>query len=195
MLLCFPCLGERGRGGNCQQEGVVYRLTCLECGLNQVKSEYTAETSRTAFLRGREHQEGLDKRNVDNVLWKHCATVHGGQVVQFKMKVIKSHRTPLSRQVQESIEIEYSKADIVMNSKGEWNGSRIPRIVVEVGEKLQEGEKEEQKNTERSRDWPEEERMKKKGQWKIENLKKRKREEEGELQQVKKIKECMKLRE
>ena len=56
------------------------------------------------------------------------------------MKVLRSHRAPLSRQIQEGVEIENSTAKIVMNSKGEWNGSRIPRVVVEVGEKLHEEE-------------------------------------------------------
>ena len=56
----------------------------------------------------------------------------------FRMKVLRSHKTPLTRQIQEGVEINNSTANIIMNSKGEWNGSRIPRVVIEVGEKLQE---------------------------------------------------------
>ena len=58
------------------------------------------------------------------------------------MKVVRSHKTPMTRQVHESVEIEYSSAKIVMNSKGEWNGSRIPRIRIEVGDQLQEEDEE-----------------------------------------------------
>ena len=154
---CLPCMGERGRGGNCQKENIVYRILCQECELGHIKAEYTGESSRTPYLRGREHLDGLEKRKEDNALWKHCAQVHQGREVKFKMRVLRSHRTPMSRQIQEAVEIENSKADILMNSKGEWNGSRIPRIVIEVGEKIQEGE---EKNTEdiswssmRKRNW------------------------------------------
>ena len=52
------------------------------------------------------------------------------------MKVIKSHRTPLMRQVAEGVEIATCQAEVVMNSKGEWNGSRLPRMVIERGEKI-----------------------------------------------------------
>ena len=37
----------------------------------------------------------------------------------------------------------HCKAKIVMNSKGEWNGSRIPRVVVEVADKIQDEKNEE----------------------------------------------------
>ena len=51
------------------------------------------------------------------------------------MKIVERHRTPLTRQVQEGVELELSKADVVMNSKAEWNHSRLPQIVIEQGEK------------------------------------------------------------
>ena len=137
---CLPCKWERGKGGNCQQENIVYRITCLECERRQVKAEYTGETSRTAYLRGREHVEGLRNNNPKNALWKHCSQDHGGKEADFKMKILRSHKTPLTRQVHEGVEINSSKADIIMNSKGEWNGSRIPRVVIEVGEKIQDDE-------------------------------------------------------
>ena len=56
----------------------------------------------------------------------------------FKMKFVKSHQRPLQRQVHESVEISRSVADKVMNSKGEWGGSKIPRINLEVGERVRE---------------------------------------------------------
>ena len=36
---CLPCRGERGKGGNCQKENVVYRITCQECATRAVKAE------------------------------------------------------------------------------------------------------------------------------------------------------------
>ena len=59
------------------------------------------------------------------------------------MKVEKCFQSPMQRQIRESQEIEYSKADILMNSKGEWNSARIPRIVMEYPGKLEEEQQEE----------------------------------------------------
>ena len=95
--------------------------------------------------------------------------------MKFKMKVVRGHKTPLSRQIHESIEIENSKADFLMNSKGEYNGSRIPRIVIEVGDKVE------------TEDWPGQEKeqgTRRKmsnnysGAWMTNNRKKRKLENE-----------------
>ena len=72
-------------------------------------------------------------------LWRHTRVYHGGQKVPdwYHMKVERSHRTPLGRQVSEGVEINQCKADIIMNSKGEWNGSRLPRMIIERGDKIQ----------------------------------------------------------
>ena len=51
------------------------------------------------------------------------------------MKLERSFKKPLERQVREGVELEMCTADIVMNSKAEWNGSRIPRIIIEEREK------------------------------------------------------------
>ena len=49
-----------------------------------------------------------------------------------------SNKSPLNRQFHEGVELECNTADIVMNSKTEWNNSKMPRIVIEVGEELEE---------------------------------------------------------
>ena len=53
------------------------------------------------------------------------------------MEVVERHRSPMSRQIHEGVELEACKAQIVMNSKSEWNHSKIPRIVIEVGEDME----------------------------------------------------------
>ena len=50
------------------------------------------------------------------------------------MRMIEGHRSPLERQVHEGVQLELHKADIIMNSKSEWNHARLPRIVIEMGE-------------------------------------------------------------
>ena len=37
----------------------------------------------------------------------------------------------------EGIKINLCKADTVMNSKGEWNGSKLPRMIVERGDQVE----------------------------------------------------------
>ena len=56
------------------------------------------------------------------------------------MKVEKSFKKPLARQIREGVEIEMSRASL-LNSKSEWNNLGIPRIIVEEGE-LQREDKE-----------------------------------------------------
>ena len=48
------------------------------------------------------------------------------------MKVMRNHTTALTRQIEESVAIDKKKVDLLMNSKGEWNSKKIPRIVVQV---------------------------------------------------------------
>ena len=88
--------------------------------------------------------EGLVKENKKTPLWRHARMFHGGRKERswYKMKIEKSHRTPLVRQVSEGVEIASCKAEIVMNSKGEWIGSKLPRMVIERGEvvELDEGD-------------------------------------------------------
>ena len=45
---------------------------------------------------------------------------------------MRNHPTALTRQIEESVAIEKKKVHVLMNSKGEWNSQRIPRIVVKV---------------------------------------------------------------
>ena len=67
------------------------------------------------------------------------------------MTMVKRHYTAFSRQMHEAIIISDGPKDINLNSKSEWHGSRIPRLIIEVqdrvkqvdlnGEKLDKGKK------------------------------------------------------
>ena len=142
---CFPCKTEAGRGGNCQAESSTYSVSCQECKGRGVDSRYFGETSRTPYLRGQEHLAGLRRGEEDNALWKHCCEHHQGERVKFSMKVGRKHRTPLTRQLEEAVAIETKKVDILLNSKSEFHGSRIPRVRIEVGDKIVESKEEKKK--------------------------------------------------
>ena len=114
----------------------VMSLRCDRCKSRNVTANYYGESSRTPYLRGREHLQGQLKANEDNPLAKHDMVHHGGVLGPYSMKVIRKHKAPLARQLHESTEIEMSTASIIMNSKGEYNGARVPRITLEVGNKV-----------------------------------------------------------
>ena len=131
----LPCRGRENdsRGIHCQKENITYIFTCLEWTKGGRKAVYWGETARNGFKRGKVHKDGLVKELEKIRLWRHAKVFHGGQkqIAWYKMKVKKVHRTPLVRHVAEGVEIVSCKADLEMNSKGQWNGSKLPRMVIE----------------------------------------------------------------
>ena len=83
---------------------------------------------------------GLESCYEKNALWKHSILYHGGSLgkADIKMEVVEGHRSPLNRQIHEGVEIETNAAAVVMNSKSEWGGSKIPRIMIEIGDEVEE---------------------------------------------------------
>ena len=127
---CFVC---RSKPGRCQREGAVYTLECGECEARGIKASYFGETARSSFLRGLSHQALLKDKDDSSPLWKHSVEHHNAREdVVYTMKVMRNHPTALTRQIEESVAIDKKKVHVLMNSKGEWNSQRIPRIVVQV---------------------------------------------------------------
>ena len=133
---CFPCATG---GGNCEKNGVAYRIDCLTCQMDGMCTSYEGETARNAFTRGIEHRDALRLEDEENALWKHCLVQHGGIKAKFSMKVIKVHRSPLVRQVNEAVRIIISKADCIMNSKTEFHQAPLVRIIPVTGLQEEQG--------------------------------------------------------
>ena len=57
------------------------------------------------------------------IFYETPCTLHDGINVQFSMKVGRSHRTPLTRQIEEAVAIEVKNVDNLMNS------TRLPGAV------------------------------------------------------------------
>ena len=111
----------------------MYTLTCEECGARGIQACYFGETARSSFLRGLDHQDTLKNKDDSSPLWKHSAEHHNAREdVVYTMKVLRNHPTALTRQIEESVALDKKKVHVLMNSKGEWNSQRIPRIVVQV---------------------------------------------------------------
>ena len=133
---CFPC-GTEGQEGKFRRETVVYTISCKGCSLDGTSAEYTGESSRTMFCRGREHLEALKGMKDDSPLWKHCLNTHNGEIQKFEMKLLRCHKSAFERQIHEAVYIQMGHRDITLNSKSEWNGDRIPRIVLEVKDQVE----------------------------------------------------------
>ena len=125
--------GVAGMATACTRESICYVICCNTCKSTNISARYYGESSR---FRGQEHSHGLEKKLEDNPLYKHDVLHHAGVKSEFTMKVLRQHKTPLARLIQESVEIEMSRDDLIMNSKGEYNGSRVPRIKIEVGARV-----------------------------------------------------------
>ena len=123
---CFPCTTG---GGNCERNGAGYTISCLRCR-RVVKEEvaYEGESGSNGYSRGGEHLAALELKQEDNALWKHCLVAHGGERVEFSMKVVGTFQSCLVRQVNEGVRIKRSRAQL-MNSKGEFHQHPVVRVV------------------------------------------------------------------
>ena len=129
---CFQCQHGGGEGGDCQKESVLYEITCLKCKEAMKSTIYVGESARTGQCRGEDHLSDLRSKRQGKPLWTHSEEDHDGKLQNgdFKMKVVKKYCTPLQRQIGEALLIEKRSwtCDTVLNKKGEWNGTRVPRL-------------------------------------------------------------------
>ena len=80
-----------------------------------------------------EHQRDLRCRNDKSPLWKHCILEHSSQEAEFSMEVLSHHKSCLDRQVQESVRISRTEAEIILNSKSEFHQAPIVRVSATTG--------------------------------------------------------------
>ena len=68
-----------------------------------------------------------------NHIWKHQVLVHGGsKEPKFLMMPVKYFRTALAGQVGEAVRIRRRGGEgALLNSKGEFNRSKIPRLTIQ----------------------------------------------------------------
>ena len=139
----------------CTRKSLVYENLCVECNKGatekgeeeqlriDIPTIYVGETSRSIFERSKEHWDGVRKWSSKNHMVAHQEMEHGGeQAPKFMMRVVSNHRSALERQVAEAIRIRRRGGEgAVLNSRGEFNRSYIPRLRV-VEEEEPEEEKE-----------------------------------------------------
>ena len=112
----------------CSKEGVVYVIWCQRCHTEQLDrgatepkdSVYIGETSRTVYTRFHQHVKDYIKASKQtpgslldeehsSFMMDHSRTFHGGHQdfkKDFLIKVISTHRDPLTRQTTEAVRIQ-----------------------------------------------------------------------------------------
>ena len=98
----------------------------------EIPSIYVGETARSIKERIEEHHQAYKSRNQDSHIMKHQLLHHQGAEPEFTVRVVDYKKTALTRQLGEAVRIRRRGGEgAVLNSKGEFNRSRIPRLVVE----------------------------------------------------------------
>ena len=151
---CVTCTQGLEEIPPCTRNSLLYENICLKCNpgaRNRSKEEielvrddiptiYVGETSRSIQERSKEHWGGVRSRNQNNHMVKHMAMEHNGEEPLFAMKLVRQFKTALARQVSEAVRIRRRGGEgAILNSRGEFNRSHIPRLRVE--EKESEGSK------------------------------------------------------
>ena len=84
---------------------------------------YVGETGQNVYTRGLSHMANYRRKHPDSPLWKHAQMGHGGaEALSFSMKVVKTFKDPLTRQINEAVRISNCSATTQLNSKTEWHG-------------------------------------------------------------------------
>ena len=95
-------------------------------------SIYRCESSGNAYTRGDEHLTNLNNRDLrQSPLWRHCLEVHNGEVQEFEMNVTRSFKNDaMLRQITEAVQIDNTEQGRLMNTRAEWNMTRVPRATI-----------------------------------------------------------------
>ena len=115
---------------------------------------YVGETSRSIFERSIEHLKAGRDRKEESFVAKHWQESHPQreEAPEFRFKIVKSFRDPLTRQVSESIRIDLRRG--VLNSKTMYSRNSLPRLTLEKTDwekKKEEKEKEAEKRESKER--------------------------------------------
>ena len=125
---CFHCTTNENPTISCRTPGVGYTITCTVCGSGGLLAQYQGESGKNMFSRGKDHLREFKGRVTSNCMVIHSNKHHNGsRELTYVMKPTSTFKTPLDRQLDESMRLKFSSASIIMNSGSEWRGESIPR--------------------------------------------------------------------
>lgn len=106
-------------------------------------SIYEGESSRNGYTRGLEHKDAIAKKRMTNALAKHNKEYHGDRDINYDMTVTSVHQDPLSRQIQEGVNIANggcagrkhndNMTKLLLNSKLEYLQGVVPQTRTQRG--------------------------------------------------------------
>jgi hypothetical protein len=150
---CLLCETKQKTGQtltqNCTKRNLTYQTWCNTCKErdDEGKSEeektktklytYVGETAKSANERGGEHRYDMKNLRMTSHMLKHVVDRHDGdkmEDVDFRMKVLKFHRSAFERQISEAVAIQSIRiGNSLLNSRSEYNRSAVPRLALKMG--------------------------------------------------------------
>ena len=141
----MTCTQESEFKVDCTRPSVLYENVCHECNpeakmkapLEKVRQDvpsiYVGESSRSIFERGIEHWKDWEGRKGTSHILKHQEEAHSSnEDPKFTMRVVRSYRSALARQVGEAVRIRRRGGEgRILNSKAEYSRCVIPRLTLE----------------------------------------------------------------
>ena len=122
----------------CEMAPTVSKKRPLEVNLEGPLFSYIGETSRSAYERGLEHLKDLEFRRVKSHYLRHAVEFHPNippESLDFRMKVLSSHKTAFERQIREAVIIDMESGPYLMNSKIEYSRCLLPKMSIKLGNK------------------------------------------------------------
>ena len=131
MPQCILCQSGQ-RGGSHTRSGSVYSGQCKLCEEEENKvAQYFGETGSGRYCRMEKHKQLIKSQNLSNGFAKYLEVHHKDHVKDqnvFNMKIEKTFKKNLDRQVYEGHRIATNKCDILLNSKSEFHGPAVARV-------------------------------------------------------------------
>ena len=150
---CLMC-STTTKKGQCRKSNVVYKTTCLLCKEKGRTMEYWGESSRSGYLRGKEHRQDLNLLNPTGHMVKHMASEHKEIELEeaenrkadiwFRMELVSQHTTAMEGQLSEALAIAKAwgfDSSTTMNSSEEYNRCLLPQLQSNTEIKMKEKEK------------------------------------------------------
>ena len=127
-LRCLVCPTNDGKI-SCRTPNVGYSVECLTCKENGLTVKYIGESSKPLFDRSQGHSNEFKSKVRTNALVIHNEVYHNSsKEMNFEFKPVRTFRTALDRQLDESLRIQSAaKQGILMNSGCEFKKDKVPR--------------------------------------------------------------------
>ena len=129
---CLVCKTDNNNA-DCKAANVGYSIECKLCKSRNKPVSYEGESSRSCYLRQKDHSRDLRIKSKKSALYKHVLKEHAEEEseVDFDMKIVGKFTGAMTRIIEESIRIRNKPAHLLLNSKLEFHGPVIKRKVFE----------------------------------------------------------------